>query len=73
MKLFLYDTKHQQVNGSTDLGNLTDSEVALVNKVIAFLYDQLILDGRYRSITLAEDIDVIYDEQEPLLVIRDAH
>lgn len=41
MKLFFYDTKHQQVIGNTDLGNLIETEVKLVNSVLEFLQDNL--------------------------------
>ena len=71
MKLFLYDTKHQQVTAQKDMGNLTEKDVALVNTVLEFLQDNLVTDGRYNNLTLAESIDVIYDDGEPQLVIRD--
>jgi hypothetical protein len=71
MKLFLYDTKRQQVTAQKDMGNLTEKDVALVNTVLEFLQDNLVTDGRYKNLTLAESIDVIYDDGEPQLVIRD--
>lgn len=70
MKLFLYDTKHQKVDAALDLGDLKESDIALVNKVLAFALDNELTDGLYRSLTLADDIDVMYDEGEPQLVIR---
>ena len=71
MKLFLYDTKHQQVIAQKDMGNLSEKDVALVNNVFEFLQDNLITDGRYKNLTLAAAIDVIYDDGEPQLIIRD--
>jgi hypothetical protein len=53
------------------MGNLTEKDVALVNTVLEFLQDNLVTDGRYNNLTLAESIDVIYDDGEPQLVIRD--
>jgi hypothetical protein len=73
MKLFFYDTKHQQVIDSLDVGELTGSEAGLVNKVIDFLEDVKLIDGRYKNLILAENIDVIYGEEyERELVIRGA-
>lgn len=72
MKLFYYDTKHQQVIAQKDMGELPEKEVALINSVLEFLADNLITDGRYKNLTLADDIEVMYDDGEPQLVIRDA-
>lgn len=72
MKLFLYDTKHQQVHAHTDMGDLNQTEVALVNKVLEFLQDNRITDGRYRNLTLADDIETIYVDEEPQLIIRNS-
>ena len=71
MNMYLYDTKHQQVIAQQDMGDLTETEVALVNKVFDFLQDNLVTDGRYKNLVLAESIGVIYDDGEPQLVIRD--
>lgn len=72
MKLFLFDTKHQQVVGSLEVGKLCTTEVELINKVIAFLEDQQITDGRYKNLALADDIEIVYEDNEPELVIRNA-
>lgn len=72
MKLFFYDTKHQQVIAQQEIGNLTETEVKLVNSVLEFLQDNLITDGRYKNLTLADDIETMYDDGEPQLIIRNA-
>jgi hypothetical protein len=79
MKLFHYDTKHQQVHGSVDLGNLSSTEITLVNKVLEFLLDQVITDGRYKCLIVADDITVMDVSDgldsfyEPQLVIRGSY
>lgn len=50
MRLFHYDIKHVRLNGVIDLGNLSEREIALINKVIGFVAEQGLTDGRYRNL-----------------------
>ena len=69
MKLFYYDTKHQQIIVQKDMGDLSEKEVNLVNSVLEFLEDSLLTDGRYKDLTLANNVEIIYEDGEPQLVI----
>ena len=71
MKLFLYDEKHQQLIDNLDLGNLSNEEIAQINKIIDFLEDNHILD-RYKNLTLANKAEVQYEDGEPSLNFSDA-
>lgn len=67
MKLFLYDVKHENVFGEKDLGNLTPSEIELLERVVEFLEEKEIL-SRYRTIRVAESWkqEEIFDEGDPI-------
>jgi len=68
VKLFYYDTKHNNVIATKDLGNLSTDDRDLVNAVINFLYDEGIMDGCYREMTLAESCKVkYYEDKTPYL------
>ena len=60
MQLFIYDEKHEQVPGAIDLGNLTQHEEAIVQKIIAFLDSKQITD-RYKRLILANRYRLSFD------------
>lgn len=69
MKLFYYDTKHEQVIAQKDMGDLSEKEINLVDEVLEFLSENDITDGRYKNLVLANNIETMYDDGEPELVI----
>lgn len=61
MKLYNYDSKHQSINGELDLGDITDVESAIVDKLIYFL-DEAGFTSRYNGLVLAKSYVIGYDE-----------
>jgi hypothetical protein len=53
MKLYHYDSKHEQVIKGVDLGGLTGTEIRLVQKVLAAVDELGVTDGRYSNLRLA--------------------
>lgn len=66
MKLFILDRKHQKINNQLDLGNLTDREQKLIEKITDFL-EQNNITNHYNELKLAELVKVEYTEGEPEL------
>jgi hypothetical protein len=71
VKLFNFDNKHEWVNGELDLGIITESEKALLQKVIDFLEIEGITN-RYKTLMLAEkySIDFVEDDDFPVVVFH---
>lgn len=63
MKLFYYDLKHNEIHDELELGNLTKDQEDLVDKIIEFLNENEILDGRYKNLILAQNITKEYDPE----------
>jgi hypothetical protein len=63
MKLFLYDEKHHQVYDMIDLGELSNKEIILLQKVAYFLGKNAITD-RYKSLVVADSYTQTYPEDE---------
>jgi hypothetical protein len=68
MKLFIYDEKHERVNGELDLGDISDTENQLLEKVIAFLDKENITD-RYGSLELANGYSYYADFEDEFPVV----
>ncbi len=62
MNLYYYDDKHAFINGTLDLGPLTEEQLALLSKVIIFL-DQNYITNRYKRLILAESYKSEYDSE----------
>ncbi len=61
MKLFIYDEKHDRVNGVLDLGSLAKNEEEIVEKIIEWL-DMEEITTRYHRLVLAESFKMVIDE-----------
>lgn len=64
MKLFIHDAKHDVVLAETDLGDLTESEEALVNGIFSFLEEHDV-SSRYARPVLADGYTQVTDEDAP--------
>lgn len=68
MKMFYYDSRHEEVHNEVDLGELTEDQTILINKIERFLFRSGIIDRHYKHLILAESFVKTYDEeQEPLV------
>lgn len=64
MKLFAYDEKHESVNQYVDLGELTNDQIKLVDKIINSL-EALGFSDRYRRLVLAESYEIKFENNPP--------
>lgn len=62
LKLFLYDDKHGNMVKEVYLGELTDTERNVADKIIQGMEEANFLDGRYRAATIAESYERKLDE-----------
>lgn len=53
MKLIYYDQHHEYAVNELDLGEITDEQAGLLGRVISWMENSKLLDGRYRCLTLA--------------------
>lgn len=60
MKLFQYDSKHDRVISELDLGELSDEQNALLDKVLEWMETRLFT--RYNSAVLAESYTESWDD-----------
>ena len=65
MKLYYYDSKHEQIHGEIELGKLNDDHLGLIGGIEQFLFEQGIIDRRYKNLVVAESYEQIYTEGEP--------
>jgi hypothetical protein len=70
MKLFYFDNKHNQMIAKLDLGELSPNEFLLLHKVLQFLKDKDIIDGRYKDLELAKSAEIVYEDGEAEIVFR---
>jgi len=66
--LFYYDAKHEQMLNELNLGELTDSELELANKIILWLYEVKAIDGRYKALEVAQNWEYQYDNGDQVIV-----
>lgn len=66
MKLFIHDEKHEQINGSLELGNLSVESLALLEKIVEFLDSEGITD-RYKRLVFADGYKQTYPDGESLI------
>lgn len=69
MKIIYYDLKHQQILDKLNVGDISDKEKQLLQNVIDFLYGNLILDGRYKCMSIEQDAEVKYIDDEPQVIL----
>ena len=67
MKLFYYDSKHENLLGELELGSLSLTECMLIHKIVDFMREKNLLDGRYREMALAEGCETTYEDGEKYL------
>jgi hypothetical protein len=70
MKLFYFDNRHSQILANLDLGELSPNEFLLLHKVLQFLKDEKVIDGRYKDLELAESAEIVYEDGEAEIVFR---
>ncbi len=63
MKLFLYDEKHENINGELELTNIDQAKT-----IINFLKEKHLTD-RYNSLIIASSYTVQYDDNKEKLII----
>ena len=73
MKLFIYDSKHEQVNGTLDLGNDLDmDDIDLVTKIVHFLKIEGVTNN-YNELVVASGYSrkVDQDGEDPAIYFED--
>jgi hypothetical protein len=63
MKLYYYDSKHEQVHYELNLGDLSSEDQALLDRVIDWMQNIGLLDGRYRDLVVADGYK--YEREDP--------
>jgi hypothetical protein len=61
MILYNYDRKHDWVNGSLDLGEISERECEVVRAVLVFLGEQRVTNN-YRELVLARGTRMVQDD-----------
>lgn len=69
MKLFIYNEKDETVNGEIDLGTISITEVALLEKVFEWLGYKGITNS-YHDLVLADNFHQTYEDGESIIVFK---
>lgn len=71
MKIVQHDDKHQSIREILDLGDISESEQRLLEKVLDWMdSDKVALFSRYNCATLCNEAKYEYDDGEPTIVFE---